>query len=342
MTVEVREAIFTFGTQVIENVEIHNYRGLRHVKVSLAPLTVLIGPNNSGKTSFLRAIEHAGTEQLIESEQAPKPFLINPTDHWRIDLANNVSIQVGNRSLSIFQRKQKLYPGHYTLRLNGLDFAPVEFFRLPYDVRMTAKGFVDSANVTEMPLGASGENVAAMVDFMLRRARNRFDAMEAEAKELIPGLQSLHVATPEPQTRRLDLVMEDGWEMPADNASSGVRLLLFFLTLAHRPNPPKTILIEEPENGIHPVRLEAVMRMLIRLTESPAGPQVIISTHSPYLLDCLDLEKHGVLVFSRDSEGGCTAREVDSEKLKPFLTEFMLGEVWMNQGEEELVEESAE
>ncbi len=84
------------------------------------------------------------------------------------------------------------------------------------------------------------------------------------------------------------------------------------------------------------------MRMLIRLTESPTGPQVIISTHSPYLLDCLTPEKHGVLVFSRDSEGGCTAREVDFKKLKPFLTEFMLGEVWMNQGEEELVEESAE
>lgn len=326
---------------MIEQVEIHNYRGLRHVKVSLAPLTVLIGPNNSGKTSFLRAIEHAGTVTLTESEKQVKAFKIDPTDHWRMDLSNGVSLRVGERCLSGIQNINP-GPGHYTQRLDGSDFAPVEFFRLPYDVKMTANGFVDSAKVIDMRLGANGENVAAMVDFMLRRARNRFDAMEAEARELIPGLQSLHVATPEPQTRRLDLVMEDGWEMPADNASSGVRLLLFFLTLAHRPEPPKTILIEEPENGIHPMRLEAVMRMLIRLTESPAGPQVIISTHSPYLLDCLDLEKHGVLVFSRDSEGGCTAREVDSEKLKPFLTEFMLGEVWMNQGEEELVEESAE
>ena len=128
--------------------------------------------------------------------------------------------------------------------------------------------------------------------------------------------------------------------LPANNASSGVRLLLFFLTLTHRPDPPKTILIEEPENGIHPTRLEAVMRMLIRLTESSDGPQIILSTHSPYLLDYLDLDKHRVLVFSRDSEGRCTAREVDAERLKPFLTEFMLGEVWMNQGEAELVAES--
>ena len=46
---------------MIENVKIHNYRALRGVNVSLAPLTVLIGPNNSGKTSFLQAIADAAT-----------------------------------------------------------------------------------------------------------------------------------------------------------------------------------------------------------------------------------------------------------------------------------------
>ena len=325
------------GIAVIDNVEIHNFRGLRHVHVALAPLTVLIGPNNSGKTSFLRAIELAGNAGLTTGAQRAAPFPFAATNHWRNVQKNQVAMRVGNRTL----KPEAKNPGHYTMELQGSDFAPVAFFRLPYDVTMSASGFADSANAASLQLGPAGENVAAMVDFMLRRARDRFDAMQAEARELIPGLQSLSVSTPDPQMRRLDLVMEDGWEMPADNASSGVRLLLFFLTLTHRPDPPRTILIEEPENGIHPMRLEAVMRMLIRLTESPDGPQVILSTHSPYLLDCLSLEKHGVVVFSRDPEGGCMAKNVDSERLKPFLTDFMLGEVWMNQGEQALVEESS-
>ncbi len=320
---------------MIDNVEIHNYRGLRHVHVALAPLTVLIGPNNSGKTSFLQAIEFAGNAPPRRGP-AKHLFGVNATDHWRNDPTNVVAMRVGDRSLQSYVEN----PGQYSMELQGSDFSPVAFFRLPYDVKMSADGFPDAANAIGLRLGAAGENVAAMVDYMLRRARERFDAMQAEARELIPGLQSLSVSTPQPQSRRLDLVMEDGWEMPADNASSGVRLLLFFLTLSHRPNPPRTILIEEPENGIHPMRLEAVMRMLIRLADSPDGPQVILSTHSPYLLDCLSLEKHGVVVFSRDPEGGCTARNVDSDRLKPFLSEFMLGEVWMNQGEAELVEES--
>ena len=326
---------------MIENVKIHNYRGLRSVNVSLAPLTVLIGPNNSGKTSFLCAIEHAGT--LPSGEVTG----IERTDHWRMDVANKIAMKVGNRRVETVEVKtvkvkHRPSKAFYEATLTGTDFTPVVFFRLPYDVRMTADGFADSTNAADLRLGSSGENVAAMVDFMLRRTRDRFDAMEAAARKLVPGLQSLSISTPKPQTRRLDLVMEDGWEMPADNASSGVRLLLFFLTLTHRPDPPKTILIEEPENGIHPMRLEAVMRMLIDLAESSGGPQIVLSTHSPYLLDYLTLGKHGVLVFSRDHEGGCTAREVDSERLKPFLAEFMLGEVWMNQGEEELVEEKSE
>ena len=313
---------------MIENVEIHNFRALRDVKVSLARLTVLIGPNNSGKTSFLQAIYQTGLSKTDEVIAWPA------SDAWRYNPANEIEIQVGGRKLMPFRK----LPGN-GWELNGADFTPVSFFRLPYDVPMTADGFSDTANPSVLGLGENGENVAAMIDFMLRRARTRFDALETEARTLIPGLQSLNISTPTPETRRLDLVMESGWEMPADSASSGVRLLLFFLTLAHQPDPPKTILIEEPENGIHPRRLEEVMQMLIRLAESPNGPQVILSTHSPYLIDSLDLDKHSVLVFRRDADGGCTARQVDKEKLRPFLNEFMLGEIWMNLGEEQIVAE---
>lgn len=318
---------------MISNIRIHNYRGLRNISVSVAPLTVLIGPNNSGKTSFLRAIERAA--QVVSNPHVR----ISPEDHWRGNLQAPVSMQIDVCTIN----ELATHPGQGIYAKNGTSpqFVPVSFFRLPYDVKMTATGFVESQGISEARLGASGENVAAMADYMLRRSRANFDAMEAEARQLIPGLQSLSVSTPTAQSRRLDLVMEEGWEMPADNASSGVRLLLFFLALTHRPEPPRTILIEEPENGIHPVRLEAIMKMLIRLTDRADGPQVILSTHSPYLLDHLTLDRHRVLVFSRNSEGGCTAREVDAERLKPFLEEFMLGEVWINQGENELIDEAS-
>jgi hypothetical protein len=55
------------------------------------------------------------------------------------------------------------------------------------------------------------------------------------------------------------------------------------------------------------------------------------------LLDHVDLETDQVLVFSREADGSRTARPVDAERMKTFLDEFMLGEVWFNQSEEGLV-----
>jgi len=63
--------------------------------------------------------------------------------------------------------------------------------------------------------------------------------------------------------------------------------------------------------------------------------QVIITTHSPFLLDHVNLDHDQLLIFQREKsiEGARTARPADRERLKVFLDEFMLGEVWLNEGE---------
>ena len=66
--------------------------------------------------------------------------------------------------------------------------------------------------------------------------------------------------------------------------------------------------------------------------------QVVMTTHSPYLLDHIKLPEDQVIVFRRDpSDGSRTATEADHNRLKPFLDQFMLGEVWFKQGEEGLL-----
>ena len=55
---------------------------------------------------------------------------------------------------------------------------------------------------------------------------------------------------------------------------------------AHLPEPPPLLLIEEPENGIYPKLLEEVVRLLkqlVRANRSERFPEIILSTHSPYV-----------------------------------------------------------
>jgi len=178
------------------------------------------------------------------------------------------------------------------------------------------------------------------LDYLLRRERNRFFSIVDAMKEHIPGLEEVDIATPSPERRQIDLVIEGGMKIPAARASAGVRLIIVFIALAYHPSPPKLILIEEPEIGVHPKRLERIMGLFREITEGKHGEhpaQVILSTHSPYLLDLVDLETDQVLVFSRQEGGSRTVEAADKERLKDFLDEFMLGEVWFNQGEEGLV-----
>ncbi|HOW19817.1 MAG TPA: ATP-binding protein, partial [Phycisphaerae bacterium] len=176
------------------------------------------------------------------------------------------------------------------------------------------------------------------------RDRKRFFEFVDAMRKAVPGLEEIEISTPDPAERSVDLVIENGLRVPADRVSAGVRLLLFFMALAYHPSPPKLILIEEPENGIHPRRLADVMRLLRELTQGVhAGhkAQVVLTTHSPYLLDQVDLEQDQVLVFRRNDDGSRTAEPADAARLRTFLDEFMLGEVWFNQGEEGLVGKGA-
>ena len=44
---------------LVDTVRIANFRGIKEVEVSLAPNTLLVGANNAGKTSFLKALHLA-------------------------------------------------------------------------------------------------------------------------------------------------------------------------------------------------------------------------------------------------------------------------------------------
>ncbi len=55
---------------LIDRVRIINFRSLKNVEIGLEPLTLLVGVNNSGKTSFLRALNLAlGIERKIVSQE---------------------------------------------------------------------------------------------------------------------------------------------------------------------------------------------------------------------------------------------------------------------------------
>ena len=128
--------------------------------------------------------------------------------------------------------------------------------------------------------------------------------------------------------------------LPARLVSDGAMLLLAFLTIIHDENAPKILLIEEPENGIHPKQLEYMVHMFYSLTKRSTPIQIILTTHSPYILDFVD--KKDIRVFTRDESGDAIVSPFESLKgISDMLSSgYTQGEAWYNSDEDELVKHS--
>ncbi len=320
---------------MLQNIHIKNFRCFRELSLNLRPLNVLIGQNDTGKTSFLAAID-----RIFQGSETLKPI-----ERWRLSTQNSVLLSCrtseGVVALDEAEAKASNTNAMNTLIHNEYRalYSPVPRFQLPATgVVMTSPGLTD-ADGPRLP-DRDGAGIAGLLDYYNRRDRRRLTAVVDTLRSLAPGIEDLTIGSPQSSHRRVDFVLQGGLEIDGNEVSAGVRMLLFFITLAYHPTPPRVILLEEPETGVHPSRLADVVKLLRSLSNGELGSQaaqVILTTHSPYLLDCVDLDTDQVLVFRREEDGSRTAEPADSERLKGFLDEFMLGEVWFNRGEEGLV-----
>ncbi len=102
---------------------------------------------------------------------------------------------------------------------------------------------------------------------------------------------------PEDRSRYVEVEYANGLKAPSWLLSDGTLRMLALTILAYAPNSPSTILIEEPENGIHPQAIETVLQSL----QSVYDAQVFLATHSPVVLSLLRSDH--LLCFAKTASG---------------------------------------
>jgi predicted ATPase len=95
------------------------------------------------------------------------------------------------------------------------------------------------------------------------------------------------------------------------------------------------LLVEEPENGIHPERLQDVMSILRELVGEQSHTQLIMTTHSPYVVDMFKPEE--VTLCRKQEDGSVAVRRLsESKTVSEQIDVFTLGEIWTGEGDEAL------
>lgn len=114
------------------------------------------------------------------------------------------------------------------------------------------------------------------------------------------------------------------------SASSGTLRMLAFMAALFGDQASGLVGIEEPENHVHPSALKAFAE---HLREAAKQVQVIVTTHSPLLLDCLPTPSE-IRIVKRTSEGTQVAEEPNPEAVEEALDKsgFGLGEFYETSG----------
>lgn len=166
-----------------------------------------------------------------------------------------------------------------------------------------------------------GGNLPAAIDRLIRD-EERGGSVESELAnrlaDLIEDVRRVRVVDDEKtETLSLEVAGRDGEYRQARALSDGTLRFLVLSTLALDPEARGVLCLEEPENGIHPERIPAMLRLLQDIAVDPSFPigadnplrQVIVNTHSPKVVREVDRERD--LVYLKEvsiARGNATAR----------------------------------
>jgi predicted ATPase len=230
-----------------------------------------------------------------------------------------------------------LWGGTYGLGLSSYlpSFADPTRFPLVGDFALQVKdwtfyNFVPS--LMERPLQARkdlrlqehSENFGAVLHSHHAEFGSNFHEIEEWLRRAMPEISELLSGLTE-QGQTYAQIKEKGLKVriPSWAMSDGTIRFLAHLMVAFGASPPPLACFEEPENYIHPHLLELLAHVL---KKASTRNQVLLSTHSPYLLNFLEPED--VIIVEKHDGATEASRPKHSGAIKEALRTLGLGEMW--------------
>jgi predicted ATPase len=275
---------------MIDKIHITNFRSLRDVEVNPQKVNLLIGPNNSGKSNFLKAIKFWGkpyrSEGLIfrgnENLETKVDCLIKNEEIYAIlDIAH----------INTYGRFKKI---------SNIDVTNVVIPLYSINISQIKKEAEVHPNIYTINDDCS--NLVSFLDNMRDERKDIINKIEADLKRCVKDFDSISfrkTQNGEKYTfKKIGLTTDQGETFWAEELSDGTLYFLALLCIVHQPNPPAYLLLEEPENGIHPRRIKEMMDYIFELAEDK-NIQVFITTHNTYVIDQFKDIPESVFVFDK-------------------------------------------
>ena len=329
---------------MITSMHIENFKCFKNFDIELGSFNVLIGPNDSGKTALFQAIGVA---------RGVRGLVYGPSESWCWRGEKNGEIHIDIEAIAMDSPKDRRVHA-VVANNNGTTRSEIyvagavgqrERGPNPIDWETYAIGQVDYVQLDATALrkptrqtvqfAHNGEGLSALIEY-IRGDVDKFKLFQEEFCEQFPYYKRIErkfTAEGNTDLVGIEFVTRYDNRIPAVGASDGVMLSLAFLALKYTSEIVchHVFLIEEPENGVHHGSLKKIVESLRNLGKKKKV-QIILTTHSPYLLDIVEPEE--VRVFQKDDEGAVHAKKLsDFDDVGDMKKHFMTGEIWTILGE---------
>ena len=327
----------------LSRMTIHGFKSIKSCDISFGKINVLIGSNGAGKSNFISSfsflqnilsknlqvsVGQSGLSSLLykgrkETEeidfevffgQNSYGFVLVPTDdnrlifqkeyfgyHGRWD--NETNIGRGHSESNWDTGAHNQIDGYVIPILRKQNWRVYHFHDTGKGARVKQEHNISNNRV----LMYDAANLAAF----LYRLKNHF---KQNYEEIVDTIRLVA-----PYFSDFVLDPQEG------NEEQIVLRFICLTTLLLQPHElqPATIIVDEPELGLHPYAITIFAEMVRQLSNEK---QIIISTQSVELLNEFDVED--VIVVDR-SDNGSEFRRLDSEQLKLWLDgDYTLGDLW--------------
>ena len=175
-------------------------------------------------------------------------------------------------------------------------------------------------------LKAAADNLAAYLIRLNKDYPEAYKRILDTIKLAAPFFGGFVIREPLPETIELEWFEQADPDTPykAHVLSDGTLRFICLTTLLLQPEYllPDTVLIDEPELGLHPYAINLLAEMIKQVAETK---QIIVSTQSVELLNAFEPED--IIVVERE-QGATILKRLDSEELGDWLEDYTLGELW--------------
>lgn len=345
----------------LSRIKLSGFKSIRECDLNLKEMNVLIGPNGSGKSnfiSFFKLIQQMldGKLQLYVSKQGGPDallhfgrkktermsaelyfgnngykFVLEPTQDNRMMFANesfwwnlkgNWGISQGHFETAV--ESQRGHTAIYGFTVPVMKSWRVYHFHDTSETALVKQphGINDNAYLRH-----DAQNLAAFLYSLKGNFLAHYERIVQTIRLVAPFFGDFYLR---PQLDNKDQIelewVEKGEDIPfkAHYLSDGTLRFICLVAVLLQPEQyqPETILIDEPELGLHPYAIKALASLL---RSASKAKQIIISTQSVELLNEFEIEN---VIISDRTEGWAHLQRLDAEKLKPWLEEYSLGELW--------------